>query len=407
MIGACIKPWARLCSALLLLSVDASALAAEHHGRVLFNGFPVPGVSVTATSGTKQLTSVTDAQVLFQFLDLQDGEWTIRVEMQGFAPEQHTVRVDKATPASGFELKMLSLPEVLASTKAMAPQPAVVAAAPALKPREKSADKVEVPAPSAPASDAEKSADGLLINGSENNASTSKYSISQAFGSRRRGAKGLYTGSLGAQVSASPFDARPYSLTGLPVPKASYSRINGVATLGGPLRIPHLIRNGPTTFVGYQWTRDNLASTLSGLVPTEAQRSGDLSDTVTPQGQRVSIVDPATGQPMAGPVAVSTQARALLALYPLPNLGGNTRYNYQTQVLTHMHADALQSRLDRSFGRRDQVYGGFAFRSVRSDGETLFHFRDTTNTLGIDSNVNWSHRFPHQMLFDAAYRFTR
>ena len=78
--------------------------------------------------------------------------------------------------------------------------------------------------------------------------------------------------------------------------------------------------------------RDIAASTLSGLVPTEEQRSGDLSNTLTPQGQPVTLVDPTTGRPIVGPVPVSAQAKALLALYPLPNLAGNTRYNYQTQV---------------------------------------------------------------------------
>jgi hypothetical protein len=387
--------------------MNAIAFAAEHHGRVLFNGLPVPGVSVTATSGAKQLATVTDGQGLFQFADLPDGEWTIHVAMQGFATDEQTIRLDKSTQASSFELKMLSLAEVLASAKSIAPPP-VVAPAPVVKAKEKSAEKAEIQAPPPSAgNDAERSADGMLINGSENNASTSKYSISQAFGSRRAGAKGLYTGSLGGQINASPFDSRPYSLTGLAVPKASYSRINGVVTLGGPLRIPHLMRNGPNFFVGYQWMRNSVASTMSGLVPTPGQRSGDLSNTLTPQGQPVSIVDPATGLPITGPVTVSAQAKALMTLYPLPNLAGNTRYNYQTQVLTHTHADALQSRLDRGFGRRDQVYGGFAFRSIRSDSENLFHFRDVTNTLGIDSNVNWSHRFPHQILLETTYRFTR
>ncbi|QHN05628.1 carboxypeptidase-like regulatory domain-containing protein [Granulicella sp. WH15] len=392
---------------LVLLAMPVTAFAAEHHGRVLFNGVPVPGASVAATSGSKQVATVTDVQGLFQFADLADGEWTIRVAMQGFATEEQTIRINQAAAASSFELKMLSMAEVLASAKRIAP-PLVPAPLPTAKAKDSKVEKEETPPPSPASSrEAERSSDGMLINGSENNAATSKYSISQAFGSRRPGAKGLYTGSVGAQINASPFDARPYSLTGLAVPKASYSRINGVATLGGPLKIPHLMRDGPNFFVGYQWTRDTSASTLSGLVPTEAQRGGDLLETSTPDGQPVTILDPATGLPISGPVAVSEQAKALLALYPLPNLAGNTRYNYQTQVLTDTHTDALQSRMDRGFGRRDQVYGGFAFRSVRADSENLFHFRDVTNTLGIDSNVHWSHQLPHQVLLETGYRFTR
>jgi len=168
------------------------------------------------------------------------------------------------------------------------------------------------------------------------------------------------------------------------------------------------MRNGPNFFVGYQWTRDSTDATIPGLVPTEAERSGDLSNTLTPQGQPVTVVDPITGLPInTSAVPVSTQAQALLALYPQPNFAGNSGYNYQAQVLNHVHADALESRLERGFGRRDDVYGGLAFRSVRSDNGNLFHFVDATNTLGIDANVNWSHRFPHQILLKTGYRFTR
>jgi hypothetical protein len=387
-----------------LLALHAVALGAEHHGRVFFHGTPVPGAEVTATHGTQQLHTVTDAQGIFQYPSLADGEWTIHVTMPGFAADQQTIRLDKSTPASSFELKMLSPADVFALATTVMPRLIVPPPSPAEK--KKTAEAVELPqAP--PADDAEKSADGMLINGSENNAATSKYSLSQAFGSRRPGTKSLYTGSVGVQVSASPFDARPYSITGLDVAKASYNTINGLVTLGGPLKIPHLLRNGPTFFVGYQWTRSGQANTSQGLVPTAAQRDGDLSNTLTPQGTPVSIVDPATGLPIAGPIPVSPQAQSLLKLYPLPNLGGNTRYNYQTQVLANMHADALQSRLDKSIGRRDQVYGGFAFRSLRSDNENMFHFIDVTNTLGIDSNLHWSHRFPHQLMVDTSYRFTR
>jgi hypothetical protein len=399
-----VRAW--LLSALCLLALHATAFATEHHGRVFFNGVPVPGALVTASHGTQQLQTITDVQGIFQFPNLADGEWTIQIAMPGFNVQQQILRMDKSAPASIFELKMLSVADVLALATTVMPRMSA-SPSPLVERKEKKAESVELSSPPAISNDTDKSADGMLINGSENNAATSKYTLSQAFGSRRPGTKSLYTGSLGVQVSASPFDARPYSLTGLDVAKASYNTINGLVTLGGPLKIPHLLRNGPTFFVGYQWTRSGKANTSQGLVPTPAQRSGDLSNTFTSQGTPVSVADPVTGLPITGPVPVSPQAQSLLKLYPLPNLAGNTRYNYQTQVLTNMHADALQSRLDKSIGHRDQVYGGFAFRSVRSDDENLFHFVDVTNTLGIDTNVHWSHRFPHQLLVDTSYRFTR
>ena len=404
--------WVRI-AALLFALQALPGWATEHHGRVLFHGIAVPGATVTASRGKTSISTVTDVQGLFQFADLADGEWVVRVEMQGFTPVDQKVSMTAQTAASAWELTMLPLQQLLAESVPAAPAGSPVLQARVTesvnKPKKQESTEVAAAEPPAAgaASDVDRAADGMLVNGSESNAATSKYTLTPAFGTRRAGSKGLYTGSLGLIANQSTFDARPYSLTGLQLPKADYSRFTGVATLGGPLNIPHLLWHGPNFFVGYQWTRDRNASTLSGLVPTLAERGGDLSNTLSAQGQPVSIVDPATGLPFTGIVPVSQQAQALLALYPLPNLAGSTQYNYQTQVLTDTHVDSMQSRLDKGFGRRDQVYGGFAFRSVRSDTSNIFHFRDTTNTLGIDTNINWSHRLPHQTLLLLTYRFSR
>ncbi|MEZ2348837.1 carboxypeptidase regulatory-like domain-containing protein [Terriglobus sp. RCC_193] len=403
-----IQSKARPSAAVLLLCLSAvTASAAEHHGRILTNGLPLPGVTVTATQGDKKLVATTDAQGIFQFPTIDAGEWHLHMEMQGFRVVDATVTIPETTPAAPVELQMMPLAEVLASAKAMlpnAPAPVVTATAekPAAKGKAKDAGDNSAPPPppsdSAASAEPDKSADGMLINGSENNAATSKYSLAQAFGSRRAGSKSLYNGSVGFQLSASPFDAKPYSVSGLQLPKPSYTQFTGIATIGGPIRIPHLFYNGPNFFVGYQWTRDNSATSYTGLVPTTDQRNGIVAGT---------IVNPATGLPVVGPVPISQQAAALLALYPLPNITGNTSYNYQTQAVTGVHADALQSRLDKSIGRRDSFFGGFAFRNLRSDNANLFQFRDATRTLGIDTNVHWQHRFPHQLFVDTSYRFTR
>lgn len=379
--------WHAVSGVVAALAVVLPAAAAEHHGRVVVNGVPLPGVTVTATQGSQHLSATTDTQGLYQFASLGAGEWTLHVEMQGFRAADTTITVPETASAAPIELHMLPLAELLAAAKPMLPSAPAPVAATTATPGVKGSGSADAPSPAPdPAGEADKGANGLLINGSANNAATSKYSLAQAFGSRRAGSKSLYTGSIGFQGSASPFDARPYSIAGFEVPKASYTRFTGIATLGGPIRIPHLFYNGPNFFVGYQWTRDRDASTLPGLVFTAAQRSGILS---------------------AGTVAVSPQAAALVALYPLPNLAGNTRYNYQTQVLNGTHADALQSRLSKSIGRRDEVFGRFAFRNLRSDTENLFHFRDATRTLGFDTEINWSHRFPHQLLVQTTYRFSR
>ena len=395
-----------LSCASILLGAASAANASEYHGRVFFNGLPVPGVSVTLTLGDKHVTTATDLQGLYSFPDLPDGTWKISIEMQGFQPLAGVAVISPSSSAGTWNLQILSLEQMLATTHA-APAPVVLQprVAEPLSTAKKPAEKQDIAdsqrPPELPPYSA--AADGLLINGSDNNAATSKYSLAPAFGNRRPGSKALYNGSLGAIVSNSVFDARPYSLTGLDIPKGSYSRVTFVGTVGGPLYIPHLLPHGPNFFLAYQRTGDSDADTLSGLVPTAAERAGDLSALVN----GAALNDPITGLPLGNPVVVSPQAQALLQLYPLPNLAGSTSYNYQTQVLNNNHADALQSRLDKGIGRRDQIFGGFGFRSSRVDSSNLFGFRDTTDTLGIDGNVNWSHRFPHSILTDVGYRFSR
>jgi hypothetical protein len=408
----------RLACVFACLAFASAAFASEYHGRVMFAGVPIPGAVVTMTQGTEQVSTVTDSQGLYQFPQLTDGSWKIHVEMRGFASLDDTITVAPNLTQGELELKIQSLDQMLAETHAAPVTPL------ALKPRDAETTTPDKKAPSKAATAktdkdaappvskaedevAERPSDGLLINGSVNNAATSPFTLSPAFGNRHPGLKSLYTGGFGLIYDNSALDARPYSLSGLQVPKDSYNRVTALVTLGGPIRIPHLLYHGPNFFLAYQWTRSSDATTASGLVPTAAERMGDLSGLLNAQGQPATIYNPATGAPYVGSVPVSPQAASLLALYPLPNLAGSTRYNYQTSLLNGSHVDALQSRLDKSIGRKDEFYGGLGFQSIRADSINLFHFHDTANTLGIDTNVNWQHRFAHAIFVLLGYRLTR
>jgi hypothetical protein len=357
------------------------------------------------TQGTTELTTVTDSQGLYEFPKIAEGSWKISVELRGFAPVSGSVTIRATNEQGEWTLQMLDLKDLLlmAQTEPATTNPLKVRDKEQPKQSSKS-EKLEEPVPQAPqppqpSEDAERAADGLLINGSESNAATSQYSLSPAIGNRRPGTRALYNGSFGVFAENSIFDAKPYSLTGLVLPKDSYNRITMVATFGGPIRIPPLFYHGPNFFVAYQWTRNGSASTGPGLMPTTAERKGDLS------GQ--TIYNPMTGAPFTGLIPVSPQAQALLALYPLPNVEGSARYNYEASLLSDTHEDALQSRLDKTVSHRDSLYGGFGFRSIRANSESLFNFIDTTDTLGMDANVNWQHRFERQIFATLGYHFTR
>ncbi|HYR85988.1 MAG TPA: carboxypeptidase regulatory-like domain-containing protein [Terriglobia bacterium] len=410
-----------------------SAAAAEHRGFVKFGGLPVPGVAVTAMKGQQKLVAITDPQGVYAFPELPDGVWTIRVEMLGFAPIQQDITVAAGAAIAEWDLKMLPLEEIHAEvlrspTPAPAPAKSAGAQPAAPAPSRAGFQRAEVNASSnsaAPAAEAatsgafsnlspedlnQRAADGLLINGSVNNGAASPFAQIAAFGNNRRGSRPLYTGGIGVIVDNSALNARSYSLTGQDTPKPSYNRLLGSVTLGGPLRIPHLIRNGPTFFFGYQRTQNRSATTQTSRMPTVLERSGDLSAANT-LGQPVQIFDPLTGASFPGNVIpqnrITPQARALLTLYPLPNFGGTAGYNYQIPIVDVTHQDSVQSRFNKVVNQKNQFAGNFDYQSTRSDNPSLFNFLDATESQGINAAFGWTYRPLPRFSATFRYQFSR
>jgi hypothetical protein len=382
--------------ALIALAAAINLVAAEQQGEVTFGGLPVPGAIVTAAQGEKKIEAVTDSRGIYSFPDLADGVWTIQVDMLGFETVKNDVTAAPGGPAAKWELKMLPLDQIHAQAQAAAARPAPPPL-PKLAPAE--AKKQEAgPAPSEtePARNdlSERSADGFLINGSVNNGASSPYSLVPAFGNNRNGSRSLYNGSFGIYEGNSALDARSFSLTGQDTAKPSYNHLTGVVSFGGPLRIPHLLRNGPNFFVGYQWMRSRNASIGSALMPTADERAGDLSQLLH--------------MPFAIPKSqISPQAQALLNLYPLPNFAAAGGYNYQIPLVGATHQDSLQSRFNQSIDRKNQLFGTFAFQDTRQDNPNVFGFLDTTDTLGLNAGINWFRRISSGFFVTFGYQFSR
>jgi len=440
---------ARGASLLTLMLMSLAVSAAEHRGIARFGGLPLPGATVTATRGDQRLVATTDADGVYSFRNLADGEWTIRVEMQCFAPEERkiTIAATNATPAE-WDLKLLPVEQMQAVAAPPPPPPAPATTAPAAQ-QAKNNNRGRRGQPPPPAANTntgfqraalnqtanagrpsepepqpqqqnsngemeQAPADGFLINGSVNNGAASPFAQGMAFGNARRGLQALYNGSLGLILNHSALDARPFSLTGQNTARPGYSNMTGLLSFGGPLQIPKLLarRNGPNVTVNYQWTRNRNVITSTSRMPTELERLGDFSQSVNAQGQPIRLFDPTTGQPFPGNTLpqnrVSTQASALLRLYPLPNFqSGGARYNYQIPLVSSSHQDNLQTRANKSLGRRDQLSGGFAMQSTRGDSTNLFGFLDTTESLGLNANINWMHRFGQRAFFNLGYQFSR
>ncbi|HEX4170158.1 MAG TPA: TonB-dependent receptor [Bryobacteraceae bacterium] len=359
----------RLCL-LACVAVSSVMAASEYRGQVSFGKVPVPGALITVARGAQKFTVISDARGFYQFKDLSDGTWSVEIQMTCFRTIKEDVVISSATAPGDWQLHLLPLDQVqFDQTQATVLPHDQVQAAPS--------SSGAKPNPS----------EGLLINGSTNNGAASIFGQAAGFGNNRSNGRRLYNGGLGMVLDNSTLDAKPYSLTGQDIAKPSYNRLEGLLSLGGPLRIPHVLKRGPDFALNYQWTRGKNVTTQPALVPTAAQRSGAASQ--IPESR------------------ISPQATALLGLYPLPNFASGTGYNYQTPLTSNTHQDALQMRASETLGRRDQIFGNFALQSIRMDASTLFRFLDVTDSLGLAAKANWAHEFSERLYLKLGYQFSR
>ncbi|MEO8500716.1 MAG: TonB-dependent receptor [Vicinamibacteria bacterium] len=130
-----------------------------------------------------------------------------------------------------------------------------------------------------------------------------------------------------------------------PKPKLKQNQFG--ASLGGPL-----VKDKLFAFGYYEGYRNTKGTTSNLLVPTAAQRSGNLGGTVR---------DPLTGQPFAGGVIPASRispisAKLLSDFMPLPNSGAN-RYIVSPDVVDTRNQAG--GRLDYKLSEKHQMIGRF------------------------------------------------
>jgi hypothetical protein len=396
-----------------------------YSGRVTFGDVPVPGASVIATKGDRTRATTTNEQGIFTFADLDDGVWSIRVEMPAFAALAREVTIGAGAEPGVWRLTLKPFDEI-AREASRSPAPAFDPSPPPGAPptrasteRTPAAAPANAPAGARPAATAPDeppadstsaaAADGYLVNGSVNNGAASPIAQPPAFGNNRRQGNSLYNGGVAVILGSSAFDSRPFTFAGTPTAQPDYQnlRING--TFGGPIKFSKNLRKDPILFLSFQRTDDHNATTQPGTVPTAGERAGDFSHSVTAAGQPVRIVDPITGQEFSGGVIpsskISPQAAALLNYYPLPTIDPSGGFNFQAPLLSGTTQNLVTSRVTQLLSTKDQLVGLFAYQHNSTDQTSLFGFTDASGVSGVDTSVTWTHRVNQSKSWRLRYQF--
>lgn len=249
---------------------------------------------------------------------------------------------------------------------------------------------------------------------------------SASFGNGRRTTRPRYNTNLGFTLDNSVWDARQYSLTGADTPKPATANARMTASTGGPLKIPHVLSGDKTTFfLNYQLTRSRSGSTQSTLVPTIDERNGIFTGLVNPQtGNPITIYDPSNGAPFPNNVIpqnrignpfpnnplytpTTTAVQGLLKYYPLPNLIGNSRYNYQAPLVNTNNQDNVNIRIMQTINAKNQVNGGIGYQRASGVTPNLFGFIDTSSQSAVNANASYIYHFTTRVINTLGYNFSR
>ena len=189
-------------------------------------------------------------------------------------------------------------------------------------------------------------------------------------------------------------------------------------SLGGPVTIPHLYSGKDRTFffLDYEGNRRRTSVPEQYLVPTLAQRNGDISalPIVSPTtGLPTNVlIDPTNGTPFPNAAIPASRLnpvsqRLLNEYYPLPNVsnaGGS--YNYETLQPTPASTNGADGRLDHYITSNQQIYARFSWKNLNS--ETVNPLLPDDNNLEHDRSflVSYNYTISPKMVNEFRFGFT-
>lgn len=198
-----------------------------------------------------------------------------------------------------------------------------------------------------------------------------------------------YHGSLFEYLQNDALDASPYGFNGK-APKR-FNTFGG--SLGGPLSIPHFYNGKDKTFffADYEGNRRTTAIAQQFLVPTEAERNGDLT---------------ALGGPVIPQSSINPTATALLAYYPLPNVSGQSNYNYENFQSTPARTDGADIRVDQTITSKQSAYARFSRKNITEDYANPMLPNDVDSVHNRSLLVSYTYTITPKVVNEFRFGFT-
>src|SRR5580704_8345373 len=199
-----------------------------------------------------------------------------------------------------------------------------------------------------------------------------------------------FHGSLFEYLQNQALDASPYGFSGK-APK-KFNTFGG--SLGGPISIPHLFdgHNKTFFFVDYEGNRRTTAVAQQLVVPTQAERDGDLN------GFGTNLVIPQTN--------ISATAKALLNYYPLPNVSGQNGFNYENFQSTPARTDGADIRIDHAITSKQSAYARFSRKNITSNFANAFLPNDVDSIHNRSLLVSHTYTITPKLLNEFRFGFT-
>ena len=204
-------------------------------------------------------------------------------------------------------------------------------------------------------------------------------------------------------------DARGFFPTSKP--KLRQNQFGG--TVGGPIYIPRLYNGKDRTFFfsNYEGLRVRQEAFGRFIVPTDAQRGGNLTRTFSGAPFTGSIIDPVSGTAFAGNIVptnrITKQSNNILKYFPKENTPG-ALFNYQILAPVRTDSDSTIHKIDHRFSSKDSIFarGAYDNRS-RPDPEYFPGFVRGTTLKAYNIVLHWTRIWSPTIVQDASIAWNR